>query len=585
MISKHENELAPERYPPKKRRSLTRQPTIDPDAALAASNAAQAIQLEGIHFHDGTVLTRLAHEHIARFADLLSPSAATAGHRWSCHGTRTWGSLCSGSEGAHFVIKASEEAQNAKRTALGQPLVIWKQRFACESCDSKRKWIHRVVNEGRAESQWICIFKDIGQMQRPEAECVVHGRHCPVPDVDVLVVSTSCKDLSKLANLPRKFSTVLGQETSRGGSADTFRNGLLPYLDSHKAHILFYENSDEMAENQSQTDNNLDIFRSEMSARNYEGQDFILNSKLFGVPSNRRRFFGVYVSTLSDLIEFKQRTVFDQFATIANLLNLCRRQWPPLADVLLPCDSPLVQKDLEHRRAKSRQPSPPNWIVEHQRAYNKLGFRWGVPSPCAATRMSPWHETLTGAQQSILTFQQLRLLASSGGLAKLGGGRGDDLASSTTLGQEAIPRMMIDINPSISRQANSTFDDLTGREIAPCIVPKQLIWLHVPGREVPRVGREVPRVMLGAEAMLMQGWPVLQLLEGDVPLWVSDNLLYSLAGNCVSPPVLLALFLATVEGIFWIKPQQDHVDDENENQSSQNPVAFEAILRGLLDDT
>jgi len=91
--------------------------------------------------------------------------------------------------------------------------------------------------------------------------------------------------------------------------------------------------------------------------------------------------------------------------------------------------------------------------------------------------------------------------------------------------------------------------------------------------------------MLGAEAMLMQGWPVLQLLEGDVPLWVSDNLLYSLAGNCVSPPVLLALFLATVEGIFWIKPQQDHVDDENENQSSQNPVAFEAILRGLLDDT
>ena len=138
--------------------------------------------------------------------------------------------------------------------------------------------------------------------------------------------------------------------------------------------------------------------------------------------------------------------------------------------------------------------------------------------------------------------------------------------------------MMIDINPSIGRQCISAFDDLTGREIAPCIVPKQLIWLHVPGREVPRI-------MLGAEAMLMQGWPVLQLLEGDVPLWVSDNLLSSLAGNCVSPPVLLALFLATVEGIFWIKPQQDHVDDENENQSSQNPVAFEAILRGLLDDT
>jgi len=94
-----------------------------------------------------------------------------------------------------------------------------------------------------------------------------------------------------------------------------------------------------------------------------------------------------------------------------------------------------------------------------------------VPSPCGATRMSPWHQTLTAAQQSILTFHQLRLLASSGGLAKLGGGRGDDLASSTTLGQEAIPRMMIDINPSIGRQSASAFDDLTRREIAPCIVP------------------------------------------------------------------------------------------------------------------
>ena len=69
-----------------------------------------------------------------------------------------------------------------------------------------------------------------------------------MPDVDVLILSTSCKDLSCLSKHKSSSVAVLGLQHSPGGSADTFRGGLLSYLDNHKASVIFYENSDHLVD-------------------------------------------------------------------------------------------------------------------------------------------------------------------------------------------------------------------------------------------------------------------------------------------------------------------------------------------------
>ena len=46
----------------------------------------------------------------------------------------------------------------------------------------------------------VCIFKDMCDLGLEMAQCHTHQRLCPVPGCDVLVVGTSCKDLSKMSN-------------------------------------------------------------------------------------------------------------------------------------------------------------------------------------------------------------------------------------------------------------------------------------------------------------------------------------------------------------------------------------------------
>ena len=65
------------------------------------------------------------------------------------------------------------------------------------------------------------------------------GRKCRVPDCDVLIVGTSCTDLSNMSK-HRINQPVLSLHASPGGTATTWR-GLLGYLDSHAVDVVIYE--------------------------------------------------------------------------------------------------------------------------------------------------------------------------------------------------------------------------------------------------------------------------------------------------------------------------------------------------------
>ena len=451
--------------------------------------------------------------------------------------------MCSGSEGAHFVMLAAEEGiRAAVRAASGQapaasgqdlPDFELVQLFACESHPGKRKFIDRIVNaERRARGDvLVCIFCDIRDMGKRMAQCHTHEKECQVPDVNVLLVSTSCKDLSNLSASGRSSDgPVLALEHSPGGSADTFRGGLLPYLDNHEVDLIIYENSDNVANENGaasgQEQSNLDIFSAEVGARHFEVQCFLLNSKLFGLPQSRRRFWAVLTKTFSNMLDYSDRSIVDMFNTLRVLVECCQRKDCPAIDLFLPDSSQHVVSELLHRSSAEHNLLDPNrdWFGAHQKVYSDLRLSWGVPPPCSATAKSPWFDTLTPMQKSTLVLQQYRLLLSQ---PKCKTASGQDSGASPR-----IPSLMINISPSISWKAPPVTDT------SPCMVPNQIMWVNLP----------TPRLMLGREALLFQGWPSSLIADDDV---ASDRLLGDLAGNAVSLPVQLAMVLSTFHAVPW----------------------------------
>ena len=127
-------------------------------------------------------------------------------------------------------------------------------------------------------------------------------------------------------------------------------------------------------------------------------------------------------------------------------------------------------------------------------------------------------------QKSTLVLQQYRLLLSQ---PKCKTAPCQDSGASPR-----IPSLMINISPSISWKAPPVTDT------SPCMVPNQIMWVNLP----------TPRLMLGREGLLFQGWPSSLIVDDDV---ASDRLLGDLAGNAVSLPVLLALVLSTFHAVPW----------------------------------
>ena len=106
--------------------------TISPGVAETMMKYCQTQTLSGTDFKDGTLLTKLGQSHVKAFRQLLP-----AAHK-PLFGKRTWGSLCSGSEGARFVAAACERAIGEWNTASGQEALQLEQLFACEIVPLKR---------------------------------------------------------------------------------------------------------------------------------------------------------------------------------------------------------------------------------------------------------------------------------------------------------------------------------------------------------------------------------------------------------------------------------------------------------------
>ena len=325
---------------PQKTRRLQRQHTVDYDNLPSLLEEAKALPVRAQWFKDGNLLAHLGSQHYDMFNRILAPMSKSG----IMKGRWTWGSMCSGSEGAHFVMWQVQQVMRLRLHEMFPDIAThseelnFEQLFACELDKEKVAWIDYVINrEGRKNNtRLICIFGDITELGNAEAWCHTHNKKCLVPDVNIAIVSTSCKDLSTLSQ--SSFAVpVLSLEHSPGGSADTFRRGLVAYIDDHTVDMVFYENSDHMAdEGDGHKTSNQDVFIAEMSSRMLETQPFVLNSKCFGTPQSRRRFWAVLVRIGSTrLIDFAHRQIGDMFKVLRILVHACQRQPPQALDILL----------------------------------------------------------------------------------------------------------------------------------------------------------------------------------------------------------------------------------------------------------
>ena len=112
--------------------------------ALVASHQKAAVP--AAWFGDGDLLELLAREHISDFK-ALAPTLPLAPS-----GRRTWGTMCSCSEGCHFVLEAMKTVYDDEGIRFD-----CVQAMACEIEESRRIWINGVINEGRNPEDAVCL--------------------------------------------------------------------------------------------------------------------------------------------------------------------------------------------------------------------------------------------------------------------------------------------------------------------------------------------------------------------------------------------------------------------------------------------
>ena len=159
-----------------------------------------------------------------------------------------------------------------------------------------------------------------------------------------------------------------------------------------------------------------------------------------------------------------------------------------------------------------------------------MRVQWGAPSPYIATCNSRWFKTLSTLHNSVLVYRQHKHLASC---------QNRESQAETEQCQEFA--ITLDQSADRSRQSSRWQDGTT--ILAPCLLPRQVLWLHVPGDE--------ERLLLGREALMIQGFPLCKV--GKHADEVSERLLQDLAGNSMTLHVLLAVVQSAMAALPWKK--------------------------------
>ena len=511
----------------------------------------------------GLLLPKLAEENLAGFQAILpAQSAGPLGHRPGCL-KLTWGSCCSGSEGLHYVVEAVNEVLHGK--------VAMEHKFSCEIDQKKRAWVKNVLENGSlfpekdSAPQALpgngCIFQDIQKMDQKFARCDRHNKDCPVSTVDVLLLGTSCKDLSRANSSVDRSRLVLAQGTSRGGSAQTYK-GFVQYVRTYKPLVIVYENVDAIDDKISHAqETNLSLMMRELKELGYEGQKVMTDAQEFGLPCRRRRLYVFFILAGSNRFVWGGQAIGQVFANFRKLVSSCLRSAPCATKCLLQPDkhqAHLTQALKEHTSSAEKAAAAANkknplalaagqtWVTKHMEYAESLGVRWATQVP---------QELLDNAWYGTLTKRE-----------------GDALQ----LSRVAAPHTEFrNLSQSIGRVHGQTLQQ-NGKHVAPTMLPQQLLWTE-----------SQARLVTGVEALIMQGFPILLLLDNmkatGQETQVSGAFLHDLAGNAMALPVALAILqsgLASIQlTLDEMSSDRSHRSEALEEEDHDVRIAMAALKR------
>ena len=380
-----------------------------------------------------------------------------------------------------------------------------------------------------------CFFKDVRTLVSDagpqQIYCAFHDRLCTPKATEGLVAGVSCKGISKANAYKhlRKGSGVLQNESSKGGSADTW-HGTLRVVVQHAPAWVILENSDELV-----NDECVDWTRIVKALRSYgyRCKTLSVDTAEFALPQHRGRAYLVATAVVHSSHSINEFDVFHQSFTD----NVCRmRRIPPsVLDILLSHEDPKVQKALDEwqsHEASSLQASTADghmsMVLNKRRSplvmsYARLKCR-------DSTQASPWYRGMNMRAREVLAEAQ-----------------------EDTKHERSI--MLHDVGQSMNRCPRSA--PLIGHPnvlIAPAILPGSNLWVTMPdpgASESTQLHSRVhtERFLLPEELLLIQGWPVhnspLELHEH------SNNVKASFAGNAFSSSVMLAVFCSLMAAIPW----------------------------------
>lgn len=298
--------------PPQTRRVLKPQPTIDPEEVdQQVKRKAHGRRIQAEDLVSGSYLHKVAAENLETFQK-MAPSRPLGGSV-----SLSWASACSGSEGPRFALEAMADVYRIMGVACS-----FDHLFSCEINPEKRQWIQNLNKHmpqcmqslrdlnvamfdephseedpltasmdcaeegllGGTDMDTPCVFGDIADLAGEYAHCHEHDGQCKVHDPDLFVIGTSCKDLSRAnPSSAVRGQVVLGQSTSKGGSAQTF-TGLKAFLEKHQPSMLLFENVDAIEDSKPSGGSNLEVLKSQLSALGYEGQVVKTDALEFGLP-------------------------------------------------------------------------------------------------------------------------------------------------------------------------------------------------------------------------------------------------------------------------------------------------------------
>ena len=166
-------------------------------------------------------------------------------------------------------------------------------------------------------------------------------------------------------------------------------------------------------------------------------------------------------------------------------------------------------------KAQEKKQPPQTWLDKHMAYADQLGVRWAAPVE-AGLANNVWYQTLTKREQDALVLSRV----------------------------DGPACMFRNLSQSIGRiNTRSTAQDLEGREVAPTMLPGQILWVE---------GQE--RLLTGEEASILQGFPILRLKAKVLslpPELGAQQFLTDLAGNAMALPVVLAIVQAGLACVRW----------------------------------